>query len=113
MVVDPFRFYVAGGDDALERQKNSDHFMLAISADRFESSPDGNLGEILKFIPGLQVNYADGQASTVSFRGQDAARTAVMIGEGSAEFMGCRLPKWRAAIGKCFSASSLRWERLR
>ena len=70
----------AGGDDALERQKNSDHFMLAISADRFESSPDGNLGEILKFIPGLQVNYADGQASTVSFRGQDAAMTSVMIG---------------------------------
>jgi TonB-dependent receptor len=64
-----------GSAYAANKQKKSDFMMLAVSSDSFETSADGNIGEVLKYLPGLQVNYSDASPSTVSIRGQDAAMT--------------------------------------
>jgi len=65
-----------GSAYATNKQKKSDYFILAVSSDSFDTTADGNLGDVLKSLPGLEVNYTDANASTVSIRGQDAAMTA-------------------------------------
>ena len=49
--------------------------MTAISADTLGEVPDGNIGEFLKYVPGLLVNYSNADAATVSVRGQDPEAT--------------------------------------
>lgn len=61
------------------KQKKSDFFVTAVSADTLGEVPEGNIGEFLKYVPGLQVNYVNADASTVSIRGQDPESTLFMI----------------------------------
>jgi len=68
-----------GNAAALNRQKKADYFMTSVSADSLGEVPDGNIGEFLKYIPGIQVNYSNADASTVSMRGQDPDATIFMI----------------------------------
>ena len=68
---------VEGNAAEINKQKNADHFMESISADSLGSVPDGNIGEFLRYMPGIQVNYSNADANTVSMRGQDADATVV------------------------------------
>jgi TonB-dependent receptor len=61
------------------KQKKSDFFVTAVSADTLGEVPEGNIGEFLKYVPGLQVNYVNADASTVSVRGQDPESTLFLI----------------------------------
>lgn len=61
------------------KQKKADFFVTAVSADTLGEVPEGNIGEFLKYVPGLQVNYVNADASTVSVRGQDPESTLFMI----------------------------------
>lgn len=65
-----------GNAAQINKQKKADYFMESVSADSLGSVPDGNLGEFLRYVPGLQVNYVNADASTVSMRGQEADATA-------------------------------------
>lgn len=68
---------VEGNAAEINKQKKADHFMESISADSLGSVPDGNIGEFLRYMPGIQVNYSNADANTVSMRGQDADATVV------------------------------------
>jgi TonB-dependent receptor len=73
-------FVVAGeleGNAAeINKVKKSDVFMNAISADALGTIPAGNIGEFLKYVPGLLIDYgAFPEAENVSMRGQDADAT--------------------------------------
>ncbi len=64
-----------GNAAAINQQKKSDVFVQAISADTLGILPDGNIGEFLRYVPGIQVNFSNADASTVSMRGQDPEST--------------------------------------
>ncbi|MCX6934168.1 MAG: carboxypeptidase regulatory-like domain-containing protein, partial [Verrucomicrobia bacterium] len=70
---------VEGNAAQVNKQKRADHFMTAISADTLGEVPDGNIGEFLKYVPGLLVNYSNADAATVSVRGQDPEATTFTI----------------------------------
>jgi iron complex outermembrane recepter protein len=70
---------VEGNAAQVNKQKKADFFMTAISADSLGEVPDGNIGEFLRYVPGLQVNYVNADASTVSVRGQDPEATTFTI----------------------------------
>ncbi len=70
---------IEGNAAQVNKQKKADHFMTAISADTLGEVPEGNIGEFLKYVPGLQVNYSNADASTISVRGQDPESTLFTI----------------------------------
>jgi iron complex outermembrane recepter protein len=66
---------VEGNAAAINQQKKSDFFVQAISADTLGNVSEGNIGEFLRYVPGIQVNFSNADASTVSMRGQDPEAT--------------------------------------
>jgi TonB-dependent receptor len=66
---------VEGNAAEINKQKRADIFMESISADSLGTVPDGNIGEFLRYMPGVQINYVNADANTVSMRGQDADAT--------------------------------------
>jgi iron complex outermembrane recepter protein len=65
-----------GNAAQLNRQKKADVFTQAVSTDMLGVSPEGNIGEFLKYVPGLLVDYGTvSDARSVSMRGQDAEST--------------------------------------
>ncbi|MBL9201678.1 MAG: DUF2012 domain-containing protein, partial [Opitutaceae bacterium] len=66
---------VEGNAAAVNQQKKSDFFVQAISADTLGNVNEGNIGEFLRYVPGIQVNFTNADASTVSMRGQDPEST--------------------------------------
>ncbi len=66
---------VEGNAATVNQQKKSDVFIQAISADTLGILPDGNIGEFLRYVPGIQVNFTNADASNVSMRGQDPEAT--------------------------------------
>lgn len=70
---------VEGNAAQVNKQRKADYFMTAVSADTLGEVAEGNIGEFLKYVPGLQVNYVNADASTVSIRGQDPESTLFTI----------------------------------
>ncbi|MBI5691244.1 MAG: TonB-dependent receptor [Verrucomicrobia bacterium] len=66
---------VEGNAAAINQQKKSDFFIATISADTLGNVSEGNIGEFLRYVPGIQVNFSNADASTVSMRGQDPEAT--------------------------------------
>ena len=64
-----------GNAAAINQQKKANNFAQVISADSLGEVAEGNIGEFLRYVPGLQVNYSNADASTVSMRGQDPDAT--------------------------------------
>jgi len=54
-----------------------------VSGDRFGNVSDGNVGEFLKFLPGVSVGYSAWDPNTVSLRGMPSSTTVVTL-DGSA-----------------------------
>ena len=65
---------VEGNAAAVNQQKKSDFFMEAISADTLGNVAEGNIGEFLRYVPGIQVNFNNADASTVSAPGRSTTR---------------------------------------
>lgn len=90
-------FVVAGeleGNAAeINKVKKSDVFINAVSADMLGTIPGGNVGEFLKYVPGLLVDYgAFPEAETVSMRGQDADATQFTF-DGMPQASSGRVPR--------------------
>ncbi|HEY4248273.1 MAG TPA: TonB-dependent receptor [Lacunisphaera sp.] len=74
---------------AIAEQRSSINIKNVVSTDAFGDIPNGNVGEFVKFLPGVQVDYgsfngnsqgyADSDATTVSVRGFGPEDTAIMI----------------------------------
>lgn len=93
LVLDPFtvaadRFRNAR-EIAINEERNSVNIKNVVAIDQFGDIPSGNIGEFVKFLPGVQVSYgafggnnqgyADSDASGISIRGFGPEDTAVLI----------------------------------
>jgi iron complex outermembrane recepter protein len=68
-----------GNAYALNRRKKAEFMMEAISSDVFGSVTEGNAGEFLKNLPGVQIEYNAADARAMRIRGQDSYLTNVTI----------------------------------
>lgn len=74
---------------AVAEERNSINIKNVISVDQFGDIPSNNVGELVKFLPGVQVSYgsyngnnqgySDSDASGVSIRGFGPEDTAILI----------------------------------
>lgn len=70
----------AGADlKAMNRQKTARTIVNVISSDQVGRFPDPNIGDALKRIPGIYVQYDQGEANLVSLRGTDPSKTLINI----------------------------------
>ncbi len=68
-----------GNARAIVDQRRSINIKNVISSDAFGSVSEDNLGEFLKYMPGLSINYNENDARTVSVRGLPSKYSSVMI----------------------------------
>jgi len=80
-------------ENALDRKREADQIMDAISAEDIGKFPDENIGEALQRIPGVSLDREAGEGKGVSIRGLGAGLSQVTINgqvmastEGSREF---------------------------
>jgi len=64
---------------AVNEQRFAENLKNVVSADEFGGVTEGNIGEFLKFIPGLTLDYVGAEARTASVRGLPPAHTRVNI----------------------------------
>lgn len=62
---------------AINEQRVAKTQMSVINADQFGTIPDNNPGELLKWLPGVSVEYFANNITGVSVRGLDAVNTAI------------------------------------
>jgi TonB-dependent receptor len=66
-------------DIASQEQRYAPNIKNVVAADAFGDAGEGNLGEFIKFIPGVTVNYSGFDARTISVRGLPSYTTPVMV----------------------------------
>ena len=54
--------------------------MTVVAADEFGTVVDGTPGEVLKFLPGITMDYSAGEARTISMNGVPAANVPITVG---------------------------------
>jgi hypothetical protein len=69
---------------AIQEERTSVNIKNVVSADAFGDIPEGNIGEFIKFLPGVEINYggtyaSDADATGISVRGFGAEDTAIYI----------------------------------
>lgn len=64
---------------ALNQQRNNDNITNVVSSDQIGRFPDQNIGDALKRIPTITVNYDQGEARFVNIRGTEPRLNSVMI----------------------------------
>lgn len=66
-------------DIAINEQRYAPNIRNVVDADAFGDAGEGNLGEFIKFIPGVTVNYSSFDAREISIRGLPSNSTPVMV----------------------------------
>jgi iron complex outermembrane recepter protein len=93
IVLDPFEVqaqrYQSSREIAINEERFSPSIKNVVSVDQFGDIPNGNVGEFVKFLPGVLVSYgalaganqgyADSDATAVSIRGFGPEDTAILI----------------------------------
>ena len=69
-----------GAAIAINEQRFAANMMNVVSADEFGHVAEGNVGEFLKFIPGISMDYGGGDARTISLGGAPSNNVPVTIG---------------------------------
>ncbi|MEY2878123.1 MAG: hypothetical protein RLZZ15_503, partial [Verrucomicrobiota bacterium] len=69
-----------GAAIAINEQRFAANMMNVLSADEFGQIAEGNVGEFLKFIPGISMDYGGGDARTISLGGAPSNNVPVTIG---------------------------------
>lgn len=64
---------------AVNEQRFAENIKNVVSADEFGGVTEGNIGEFLKFIPGVTLDYVGAEARTASVRGLPPENTGVNI----------------------------------
>ncbi|MFO1448773.1 MAG: TonB-dependent receptor [Opitutaceae bacterium] len=64
---------------AINEQRFAQNIKTVVSADAFGDNSDGNLGEFVKYIPGVTLGFTGGQASTISIGGLPPESTPITI----------------------------------
>ncbi|MES2697520.1 MAG: carboxypeptidase regulatory-like domain-containing protein [Verrucomicrobiota bacterium] len=58
-----------GAAIAINEQRFAANVMNVVAADEFGAVAEGNVGEFLKFLPGITIDYVGGDARTISMNG--------------------------------------------
>jgi TonB-dependent receptor len=69
-----------GAAIAINEQRFAPNLVNVLAADEFGHVAEGNVGEFLKFIPGISIDYGGGDARTISLGGVPANNVPVTIG---------------------------------
>jgi len=64
---------------ALNAQRNSDNIKNVVSAEQIERFPDANTGDALKRLPGVNVQYDQGEARFANIRGTSPELNSITI----------------------------------
>lgn len=64
---------------ALNEQRYSSNIKSVVSTDAYGESVDNNVGDFIKFLPGVQPEYVSGQVRSISLRGFDANFTPMLM----------------------------------
>lgn len=64
---------------AATSKKNAGNIKDVIALDEFADQADGNIGEFIKFVPGLDIQYNPFNAASVTIRGMPATGTLVQF----------------------------------
>lgn len=68
-----------GNAKAIMAQKNSMNVMNAVTSDVFGNTSEGNVGEFLKYLPGVDLEYVEADTRTPRLGGLDPSYTGVTI----------------------------------
>ncbi len=69
-----------GAAIAINEQRFARNIMTVVAADEFGTVVDGTPGEVLKFLPGMTMDYSAGEARTVSINGVPSANVPITVG---------------------------------
>ena len=69
-----------GAAIAINEQRFAPNIMNVVSADEFGSVVEGNVGDFLKFLPGITVDVGGGDARTISMNGVPSNNVPITIG---------------------------------
>ena len=69
-----------GAAIAINEQRFAPNIVNVVSADEFGVVPDGNVGEFLKMLPGITMDYRGGDPREISMNGVSSANVPVTIG---------------------------------
>ncbi|MCC6383049.1 MAG: TonB-dependent receptor, partial [Dehalococcoidia bacterium] len=64
---------------AINEQRFAENIKSVVAADEFGTVTEGNVGEFLKFLPGVTLDYTAADARSVSVRGLPSASSAVTV----------------------------------
>ena len=68
---------MAGSAIAINQRRFAPNLINVVSTDEYGTIPDGSVGEFLKYIPGVNIDYTGGVANTISIDGAPAANVPV------------------------------------
>ncbi|HUR56594.1 MAG TPA: carboxypeptidase regulatory-like domain-containing protein, partial [Opitutaceae bacterium] len=69
-----------GAAIAINEQRFARNIMTVVAADEFGTVVDGTPGEVLKFLPGITMDYSAGEARTISINGVPSANVPITVG---------------------------------
>jgi hypothetical protein len=70
---------MSGQEIAINEQRFAPNLKNVVSSDEFGDVAEGNIGEFLKFIPGVTIDQVGPDARNISLRGLPPEATAVMV----------------------------------
>ncbi len=70
---------LSGQAQALNEQKNAPNIKTVVSLDQFPDMGEGNVGEFLKYVPGIALNYNPQTPAEASIRGMPSSGTLVTL----------------------------------
>jgi TonB-dependent receptor len=69
-----------GAAIAINEQRFARNIVNVVASDEFGLVVDGTPGEVMKFLPGITMDYSAGEARTVSMNGVPAANVPITVG---------------------------------
>ncbi|MEO6244279.1 MAG: carboxypeptidase regulatory-like domain-containing protein, partial [Opitutaceae bacterium] len=69
-----------GAAIAINEQRFARSIINVVAADEFGTVVDGTPGEVLKFLPGITLDYSAGEARTISMNGVPSANVPITVG---------------------------------
>ncbi len=69
-----------GAAIAINSQRFARSIINVVAADEFGTVVDGTPGEVMKFLPGITMDYSAGEARTVSMNGVPSANVPITVG---------------------------------
>ena len=68
-----------GNAKALQEQREALNFKQVVASDAFGDVSEGNIGEFLKLMPGVSIDYNEADARSISIGGMDPKYTTVLM----------------------------------